>query len=185
MISVRKAKSKLENHEGMNHLWIQLHPIGDAQNVRVQIKLPPGLYRRRNLSSFFEDDAGEIVIYEPNKTDAFFIEIYTSEPVSCGSKTIVISLSYNDVNGDFIRLEHAVGMEIVEEDEMNDVCIDDEVVRLVKELQLYNEQNNNPYMNDSSLSKPLIIDPEPCSDLEKKYRIDGHIKVECCRLAVS
>lgn len=173
MISVRGAKSKLECQEGMNHLWVRLQPIGDVENARIQIILPFGLFRGRNLNNFYENEAGELIIYEPNISDDFFIEIYTREPVSCGSKTIVFILSYNDNNGDFNRMEHFVPIEIVEEDEMNDVCLDEEVITRVKELQLCHEGGNTQNLNGYSASKIIHIDPEKCSDLEKKYRIDG------------
>lgn len=39
MIAVRTAKSRIKHQEGMNHLWIQLQPIGDVKNARLQIIL--------------------------------------------------------------------------------------------------------------------------------------------------
>lgn len=58
MIQVRYAKSAIENEEGMNHLWLQITPLGSVQNARVQITLPAGLHRMRNLNGTDEDNAG-------------------------------------------------------------------------------------------------------------------------------
>jgi hypothetical protein len=175
MITVRAAKSKLENQEGMNHLWVRLEPIGDVENARIQIILPPGIFRGPNMNNFYENDAGELVIYQPNVSVDFFVEIYTREPVRCGSKSIVFALSYNDKNGAFNRVEHFVLIEAVDEDEMNEVYMDEEVVNKIKELQQFGEGNKNS--NEFSASKVLKINPGQLSDLEKKYRIEGGMTV--------
>jgi len=175
MLTVRMAKSKLENEEGMNHLWVQFKPIGNVENARIQIILPCGLFRNHNLSSFYENEAGEIVIFEPNVSDGFFIEVYTREPVSCGINTIVVILAYNNEEGEFFRFEHIVPLEIVEEDDMNDVNLDEAVVTRIKELYQDQLGNSNQNLNVFNISKKNSLHPEQSSDLEKKYRIDGEV----------
>lgn len=173
MITVRMAKSKLENEEGMNHLWIHFKPMGDVENARIQIILPYGVFRKHNKSSFYENDAGEIVIFEPNVSDDFFIEVYTREPVSCGNKTIVVTLSYNDKKSNSHRFDQNVPIEIVEEDDMNDVILDEEVVTRMKELYQDQLGNSNQNLIVHDITKKISMHPEQSSDLEKKYRIDG------------
>jgi hypothetical protein len=173
MITIRAAKSKLENQEGMNHLWVRLQPIGPVKNARMQIILPPGIFRSRNLNNFYETDAGELVIYQPEISDDLYIEIYTREPVKPESKTIIFALSYICAHGVFNKVEHSFPIHVVEEDEMNDVGIDAEVVRRIKELRLYAEGTKDRYLNEYPPAKILKIDSGQYSDLEKKYRIEG------------
>lgn len=176
MITVRSAKSKIEHQEGLNHLWLQLQPIGHVTNARLQIVLPAGVFRRRNMSNFYENDAGEIVIYQPDVADDLIIEIYTQEPVRSGTKTILFVLSFEDANGTFNRLEHFVPIEVVHDDEMDDISTDEEVVKKIMELRPYSDGDKNGDVSEYYRSKTLRIDPGPYSDLEKKYRIEGNYR---------
>jgi hypothetical protein len=173
MIKVRIAKSLLENEEGMNHLWIQLAPIGNVTNARFQITLPSGIHRLRNINNLFEDQSGEILIDDPLNSNDIFLEIFTREPVSISEKTIIFALSYNDGIGNNSRMEHFVSLKIVSEDEMDNVIIDDEVINKIKELQQFNDGCDNQERIEFLPVKILRLDPNQCSDLEKKYRIEG------------
>lgn len=93
MIKVLLAKSAIENEEGMNHLWIQLAPAaGSVKNARIQVSLPSGIHRLRNLSGFDEEQTGEILIINPQVINDVVIEIFTREPITYGEKTITVAL---------------------------------------------------------------------------------------------
>jgi hypothetical protein len=173
MIRVRLAKSMLENEEGINHLWVQLSPIGDVENARVQIILPSGIHRLRNINNLFEDQSGEILIDDPKSPNDIFIEIFTRERVRYGERTVIFSLSYNENTGNIRRIEHFVSLKIVEEDEMDNVIIDDEVVNKIKDLKQLNDGCDNQEHIEYLPVKLLKLDPNHISDLEKKYRIEG------------
>ncbi|MDQ0060934.1 hypothetical protein [Paenibacillus harenae] len=175
MITIRSAKSKLEHADGMNHLIVQFGPIGDVTAARIGIVLPQGISRSSNLSRFYENDKGEIVIYRPDRADEFIITIYTDEPISCGSKPIVAVLIYTDKQGNEQRIEYVYRMEVALEEQMDDVLIDEEVVAKVRELRLAqrNDGERDALTDDYAAAKPIPIAPGPYSDLEKKYRIEG------------
>ena len=61
MLNIQFAKSKMENEEGMNHLWIQVHQEDPLQTSEIQIQLPEGIYRSKNLNGLVENDQGHIV----------------------------------------------------------------------------------------------------------------------------
>ncbi|BBI35434.1 hypothetical protein [Cohnella abietis] len=172
MISVRLAKSQLENEEGMNHLWIHLEAIGQVENARIRINLPQGIYRRRNLSHFHEDDSGEIIIYEPSTPDDIYMEIFTSEAIKCERTTIELTLFYTE-NGAPNQVQQCVTLDVVDENEMNNVVVDEEVVTRIKELPLLDDESEQQRLSDSLKPKVWKINASPSSDLEKKYRIEG------------
>lgn len=43
MLDIKLAKSKMENEEGMNHLWVQLFQDEKCQKSEIQIRLPKDL----------------------------------------------------------------------------------------------------------------------------------------------
>lgn len=172
MITIRSAKSKLENEEGLNHLWIHLSPIGDVDNVRLQISVPPGIHRRRNLNHFQEDDTGAILIYQPNIPDDIFIEIYTQEAILYGEKTITFVLTYASNNGNLHQVEQLYPINIVNEEDMDNIIIDEEVVSKIKQLQREDDELSQEQTGYSTF-KRVQLHPEQYSDLEKKYRIEG------------
>lgn len=173
MLAVRTAKSRIEHQEGMNHLWIQLPPIGDVKNARLQIILPSGVFRKRNLSNFYENNAGEIVIYETNVADSLFIEIYTQEAIMTGNKIILFALLFEDIKGAFNRIEHSFSIEVVDEEIFDETSIDKEVVKKIKDLRPYSYGKMSDYLSEYYRSKIIRIDSNQYSDLEKKYRIDS------------
>jgi hypothetical protein len=81
MIRVKLAKSVMENEEGMNHLWVQLSPIGEVQDAKIQIFMPTGVHRHLNLNGIREMESGEIAINDPLKEVNILIEIFTREPI--------------------------------------------------------------------------------------------------------
>lgn len=172
MIRVKLAKSAMEHEEGMNHLWIQLDPIGDVQNAKIQIKLPAGVHRHLNLNGFTEMESGEIIIDDPLTVVNVLIEIFTREPIRLGEKTIIIALTYRVKEGYPSRIEHFFPLNIVDEDEIDNVSIDEEVVNKLKLLKQYDNSFCGSKFIEYTPMKILRIDPNHCSDLEKKYRIE-------------
>ncbi|MBD2867186.1 hypothetical protein [Paenibacillus arenilitoris] len=171
MLTVKPAKSKLERQEGMNHLWISYQPSMGATNVRIVLELPAGVYRSRNLNGFHENEADEIVVYEPGKADGFFIEIFTREAIDCGMKTIRAVLLLEDRHGTQHRLEQTVSLEVADEEDMDDVRIDDELIRRLKDLPPPGDGDER--RDEDGKHRFIRLAPGPFSDLEKKYRIEG------------
>ncbi|MDQ0897457.1 hypothetical protein [Paenibacillus sp. V4I7] len=176
MIKVRYAKSAIENEEGMNHLWIQLAPVGQVGKAHIQLSLPAGIHRVRNLSGFDEDQTGEIFIHNPRYVSDVFIEVFTREPVSCGEKTITVAFCYNDENGSVTRVEHFIRLMVVTDEEIDNAFIDEEVVSKIKELQQQNEGSKVQDSIEYAPTKFIRIDPNHLSEWEKKYRIEGIIQ---------
>jgi hypothetical protein len=176
MIIVLLAKSSIENEEGMNHLWIQLAPVGPFGNARIQISLPSGIHRLRNLTGFEEEQTGEIIIHNPRIANDIVIEIFTREPVTSGEKTISVAFCYNDGNGRITRIEHFVPLKVVPEEEIDDAIIDEVVVSKIKELQLQHEASQVQEFIEYAPPKIIRIDSSQASEWEKKYRIEGIIQ---------
>lgn len=173
MMQVRYAKSAIENEEGMNHLWIQIAPLGSVQNIRVQIALPAGLHRTRNLNDAPEDSAGVISVLEPLAATDLFIEIFTREPIPCGMHYITVELSYKDGAGSVISIRQTIPLRVVSDEESGAIHTDEEVVRRIKELHLLpgsGEMNGNTGYPPAKL---IRIDSSHVSEWEKKYRVDG------------
>lgn len=167
MLDIKLAKSKMENEEGMNHLWVQL--LRDdkvkSQNSEIQIRLPKGIYRSHNLNGFVENEQEHIVVDALDQD--VIVEIFTQDAIQCGEMTIVVSL---------LTAETTVGREIsiqvVEENEMDMVEIDEQVVERIKELS----NAAPPYDAGTNIVsiQPRILEKRDneFSYLEKKYRID-------------
>lgn len=96
MIKTRFTKSVMENEEGMNHLWLQLSPTRDADDVRVQLTLPSGIHRLHNLSGYEETVIQEIVVPNPMIINNMIVELFTTGPVTCGEKTIIVAITYRE-----------------------------------------------------------------------------------------
>lgn len=165
MFDIKLAKSKMENEEGMNHLWVQLLRDEKSQKSEIQIRLPKGIYRSNNLNGFVENEREHIVV------DAFdqdvIIEIFTQDAIQCGEMTIVVSLLTAET-----KLSKEISIQVVEEDEMDMVEIDEQVVERIKELSnaapTYDAETNIVSIQPRILEKR----DNEYSHLEKKYRID-------------
>lgn len=169
------AKNKIESEEGLNHLWIRWDAFGPARDAKLRIGLPKGVCRKPNLSGFAEDERGCIVIYETCAADEVLMELYTEadEPVMTGEAAIAVELVYLDAAGQSCSAIRKVPLEIVDESGMKDVAIDEEVASLVKRIR----DNGRKLADADALAYPLAnrrrIARSDCSDLEKKYRIEG------------
>ncbi|KHL92035.1 hypothetical protein QW71_31570 [Paenibacillus sp. IHB B 3415] len=176
MIQVRYAKSAIENAEGMNHLWLQIAPLGSVQNARVQITLPAGLHRVCNLNGADEDNAGVISVLEPLVVTDLFIEIFTLEPIPCGMHYITVELSYKDYVGSGTSIRQEIPLIVVPEEKSGDIDTDEEVVRRIKELQLLPGSGEMNEDNEYPPVKLIRIDSSNVSEWEKKYRVEGAIE---------
>lgn len=173
MIQVRYAKSAIENEEGMNHLWIQLAPLGPVQNICVRISLPPGLHRTRNLNDALEDSSGVISVLEPLAATELFFEIFTLEAIPCGQHSITVELSYQERAGSVTRISQLIPLMVVSEEDSGDIRTDEEVVRRIKELQLPPSGGEPKEYIEYTPAKLIRIDSSHMSEWEKKYRVEG------------
>lgn len=152
MLDIKLAKSKMENEEGMNHLWIQLLHDEKAQSQKseIQIQLPEGISRSNNLNGFVENERGHIVVNAPYQD--VIVEIFTQDAIQCGEMTIVVSL---------LTPETTVSQEI-----------SIQVVERVKELS--NAAPPYDAGTDIISIQPRILEKRDneFSYLEKKYRVD-------------
>jgi hypothetical protein len=175
-IHARFTKSALENEEGMTHLWIRLTPIGSVEKVRLQLSMPPGIYRHSNLSGFEEMDTGEILIPNSMMENDLVLELFTREPVHCGEKTLIVTVSYWEMGDSFVRVEQYVPIRVVAEDEIDNIVIDDEVVTYVQSLLKLSPSQEGYEYRDYSNSRIIRLGPNKYSELEKKYRIEGELR---------
>lgn len=176
MINVLFAKSAIENEEGMNHLWIQLPPAArSVLNTRINILLPSGIHRLRNLSQLDEEQTGEIVIPHPELIHDVILEIFTREPISCGEKTLSVAFCSTNEDGTVTRVEHFVPLHVVPEEEIDHIQINEAVVHKIKELQQQRECSGQQEFKEYTPTKIIRIDLDQVSEWEKKYRIDGII----------
>jgi hypothetical protein len=167
MLNIKLAKSKMENEEGMNHLWVQLpwDKKAQPQKSEIQIQLPKGIYRSNNLNGFVENERGHIVVAAPDQD--VIIEIFTQDAIQCGEMTIVVSLLTGETT-----VSREISLQVVEEDEMDRVEIDEQVIERVKELS----NTAPPYDSGTDIvsiqPRILVKRDNEFSYLEKKYRID-------------
>lgn len=167
MLDIKLAKSKMENEEGMNHLWVQLlkNEKVESQKSEIQIRLPKGIYRSHNLNGFVENEREHIVVDALDQD--VIIEIFTQDAIQCGEITILVSLFTAET-----MVSKEISIQVVEEDEMDMVEIDEQVVERIKELS----SAALPYdegINIVSIQPRLLEERDnEFSYLEKKYRID-------------
>lgn len=173
MIQIRFAKSLLENEEGINVLWIQLAPLPLARNACVQLHLPPGIHRSRNLNDMEEDSSGILSIPEPQAPADLFIEIYTREPIACGIYSLAVEVTYTDEAGAATSMKHGIPLKVVSEEEAAELVTDPEVVRRVKELQRRADTLAPDTYIEYPPAKLIRLDAGQVSEWEKKYRVDG------------
>ncbi|WCK54093.1 hypothetical protein PP175_22745 [Aneurinibacillus sp. Ricciae_BoGa-3] len=170
MLTIRLAKSKMENEEGMNHVWIQITPPPSyhLKNARLTLHLPPEVYRLENLNGYFEDEKGVILLGSVIQQEEIMIEIYTQQEVPLQKTQITASLSYKDKQNQLVQVTSSIPLQLVAENEMDDAAIDEEVVSRLKKLS---EANAYEGMSVQPIQIQYIA--SQLSDLEKKYRIDG------------
>ena len=167
MLELRLAKSKMENEEGMNHLWIRLETgsLRPTQPSEMVIRLPEGLYRSYNLNGLKESGQEHIML--DAYTEDVMIELYTREAIPCGEATITVSVR---TAGDTIERE--IGLRIVEADEMDEAEIDEQVVERIKELSTFDPPPDTETDTGFRQPKTIEIKANEWSSLEREYRID-------------
>lgn len=176
MMQVHLAKSALENEEGINVLWIQLAPLPQARKASVQLHLPPGIHRSRNLNDMEEDSGGILSIPEPQAAADLFIEIFTREPIACGVYGLAVEVTYTDQAGTATSVKHGIQLKVVSEEEAAELVADPEVVRRVKELQRRADTLTPESYIEYPPAKLIRLDAGQVSEWEKKYRVDGAIE---------
>lgn len=168
MADIQLAKSKMENEEGLNHLWIQLHPEDLTQTLEIKIQLPEGIYRSKNLNGLVENIQGHIVVDAIDTPyQDVIIEIFTQDAVPCGEVTIVVSLMTSETT-----VHQDISIQVIPEEEMDTAEINEQVIERIKALS-----NASPtHEDDDDVSNIVYVQPkimeQRMSHLEKNYRID-------------
>ncbi len=168
MLEIKLAKSKMENEEGMNHLWIQI--FRDEESVpkksEMQIQLPNGIYRSFNLNGYTENERKQILL--DSKDKEVMIEIFTQDAIACDEVTICVT---------FYSCEKTITQEVpirlVSEDEMDLVEIDEQVVERIKDLGNVNITTTSAD-TDIVFIQPRVLEARlnEFSYLEEKYRVE-------------
>ncbi|NMF00851.1 hypothetical protein [Aneurinibacillus aneurinilyticus] len=169
MLDIKLAKSKMENEEGMNHLWIRIASFSseNLKHAQVTIRLPDNIYRLENLNGYFEDENGSILLGSVLHEQDIMIEIYTQDEVPCGESKITVSLSYRDNQDQTKEILRSIPLRLVTENEMDNVEIDEEVISRLK-------KRNESHIEEKFVEFPLQTQyvSNELSSLEKKYRVD-------------
>ncbi|UNK19410.1 hypothetical protein MNQ98_05090 [Paenibacillus sp. N3/727] len=168
ILEIKLAKSLMENEEGMNHLWIQIlrDDKVESQKSELDIQLPNGVYRSRNLNGYVENEQEQIVLDVQDKE--VMIEIFTQDAIACGEVTISVTLFSRETS-----VCKKIPIQLVNENEMDLVKIDEQVVERIKELSNTNIPSNSEETNIVFIQpKVLETRDNEFSYLEKKYRVD-------------
>jgi hypothetical protein len=169
MLDIRLAKSKMENEEGMNHLWVRIHPISSPtlKHAQLTIHLPDHIHRLENLNGYFEDDEGSILLGSICDEQNIFIEIYTQDEVPCEKTKIEVCLAYQDLQNQTKEIISSIPLHLVTENEMENVKIDKEVISQLKKLN-----DTIPEEKYVEISIKTQYVNNQLSELEKRYRVD-------------
>jgi hypothetical protein len=173
IIKTRFTKSIIENEEGMNHLWIQLPPSGQVEDVRLHVSLPPGIHRLHNQTGYEENDIQEMIIPNPQIENNIVLELFTRDSIKCGERSIIVSVTYKE-DSKHTRIEHDVALRVESEEGLDSLIIDEEAVEFIKQLTQQQHTGEQQEFMDYSQSKIIRIESNIYSDLEKKYRIEGN-----------
>lgn len=174
MITIRLAKSILEHEEGMNHMWVQIAPLGEVEHATLQVLLPAGIHLANSISQHYtQDSSGRIIIDKPNLSHDILLEIYTLEPINCGELTITCVLALIDKGGESYSHSFAASITVTDDEEVGNIQIDEEVVRRVKEQGQYKGNDSKDSILDCTPAKIIRYDSHYCSELEKQYRVEG------------
>ncbi|WP_028559098.1 hypothetical protein [Paenibacillus pinihumi] len=182
MIKSGLTKTMLENEEGLTHLWLQLGPWTTARKtekpslpckMKLQLVVPPGLYVKR-LPASASDEGKTMFDIVPGDTECEMVfELFTTSPVPCGSRTLIISLSGTDEGGRPSRWEQELTLAIAEEDEIDEACVNADIVEKVNRIQLVADEEEQPFLNAYQQALHGLALPSTMSELERKYRIEG------------
>lgn len=170
MIELKLAKSAMEHEEGLNHLWLRF--VDDAiaektDSVQVSFRLPEGVLRLHNLNGFPEDRDGAIRLEAPLRGKDIVIEMYTLDTAPCGLWDVSAVLEYRDGVGALRKYEQTIPMALVSEGEMQDIVVDEEVVRRVTSMRPSSSERW-----EFVRIPPMFLEHKEMSSWEKKYRID-------------
>ncbi|MDQ8735815.1 hypothetical protein [Paenibacillus sp. LHD-38] len=165
MMKTSIAKSMMENEEGMNHLLIEIPPL-DVQGAQVGIILPDGIFRTKNLTGYYEDESGSILIDHRTKwTQHLLIELYTKEKLNFEQTTVNTVLTLKSKDTTTSQYENTVTMTLADEGDMEGLVIDENVITFLKNLQSAKDDNVTPQPKTYKTVNEYAF-------LEEKYRID-------------
>ncbi|HJV47299.1 MAG TPA: hypothetical protein VJ824_16400 [Bacillota bacterium] len=175
MITIRSAKSHMENEEGMNHLWIKIIPPEElTEQTCIHIDLPKGVQRLPNVNGYKENEQGWIYIDEITFQHDLLIEIYTTSSIECGDSTIFAQVVFKQQNQEDIVMDSSLCLPIVSEESMDQLVVDEEVVSLVKRKLAERSEGDTVKGKERDY---VVIHPKlyelsiEMTELEKKYRI--------------
>ncbi|MDO3413013.1 hypothetical protein QWJ34_24835 [Saccharibacillus sp. CPCC 101409] len=168
MLELRWAKSKMENEEGLNYLWIRWDAEDTARDrsCELRIDLPDGLFRSPSRNPFAGNSHGYLKADAPAR-DAV-LEVFTRHAISCGERMVTVSLI-----SETRTLSRNIPIEFVGEDDMDGAAIDEEAVERAEE---WSRASSLPPEADRSVCVlPQFPEDRPnqYAYLEKEYRIDG------------
>ena len=169
MLDIRLAKSRMENEEGLNHLWVLINPISSStlKHATLTIHLPDQVHRLENLNGYFEDEEGSILLGSICDEQNIFIEFYTQQEVPCEKTKIGVHLVYQDSQNQTKEMISSIPLHLVTENEMDDVKIDKDVITQLKKL---NETITEKKYVETPIKTQYVSNQ--ISQLEKRYRID-------------
>ncbi|WP_054940924.1 hypothetical protein [Paenibacillus ihuae] len=179
MIKARFAKSAIENEEGLNHLWIQIGPLEAVEHAEVGLQLPAGVYFGRACGGSLNKNSEGFTLLEPARVNELLVEIYTRQPIDCGWESLGVTVTYTNQHRCELSEVLTVSLSIVEAEsaEAEEIHIDEEVVRKVKEAVWPPGEgvppSGNPGFLDCTPAKQITYDPNYRSELEKQYRVEG------------
>lgn len=141
-----------------------------AQQAEIQLLLPDGIYRSRNLNGYAENERQHIVVGAPDQEvpdQEVMVELYTENAIRCGEWTIAVN-----VWTAMSMISRELEMLVVGEEEMDAAELDDEVVECVKALRNAAPPADEGFRTVTIQPRRIEKRQHAFTDLEKKYRID-------------
>lgn len=77
MITARLAKSVLEHEEGLNHLFIQIHPPEKWEHAVVRLLMPEGISAGKAYGECETAGSGDLLLLIPGIMNELLVELYT------------------------------------------------------------------------------------------------------------
>jgi len=171
MIRLQVEKTRLENEEGLNHLWVEIMDSAVC-DARIHIDLPEGVFRLPNLTGHYESESGTIMLEGPLDNRDVVVEFFTDAAVAPKRCEILVVLDYRDAQSAEQSMLRTVDFELVEEAQWEDIVINGDVAGRAKQLR-----GRSPQRTDHGDEWVVLVPPRTrirgeLSELEKKYRIE-------------
>lgn len=114
-----------------------------TKEVYVTIEVPKGVHLSSNLNGFQEEKKGSIFIGNLYQTQQVLVEFYTEKPVKIGEKAIQVHVRYADETNSPKTISSSIDVRFVEEEDMDDVVINEELAKLVKQIMEAQTRKNS------------------------------------------